>query len=115
MTSGRSKATCTHIKGFHTLQFCLESRLEKKKKDGATVRCLLNDLTKVLIPTYFSMSRCRKLTGEISLCKLCITLKNGETRRTVLLVQVMASEVLCLRAATLKIVGGKGCGVAEIF
>lgn len=85
------------------------------KKDGTTVHCLLNDLAKVLISTYFSTSHCGKLTGEISLCKLRITLKNGETGRTMLLLEVMASKVLCLRAATLKIVGGKGCGVAEIF
>lgn len=43
------------------------------------------------------------MTGEISLCQLRITLKNGETERTVLLLQVMVSEVLCLRIATLKI------------
>ena len=49
------------------------------------------------------------MTGEISLCKLRITLKNGETERTALLLQVMASEVLRLRVTKLKIVGGKAC------
>lgn len=55
------------------------------------------------------------MTGEISVGKLRITLKNGETERTALLLQVMASEVLCLTVATLKIDGGKGCFLIETF
>lgn len=55
------------------------------------------------------------MTGEISLCKLRITLTNGETERTALLLQVMASEVLSLRVATLKIVGEKGHCLIETF
>lgn len=40
LTGGRVKTTCTHLKDFYTLQFCLESGLEQgMKKDGTSAQC----------------------------------------------------------------------------
>ena len=55
------------------------------------------------------------MTGEISLCKLRITLKNGKAERTASLLQVPASGVKCLRVANIKNRWGKGCCLIETF